>query len=189
MIGEPLQWRVRPCGADDADALALVGAASFLEGFAGFISGPSMVAHCRNAHSEATYRAYLEGGAKGFLGEAVTPGAELSGEQGAPIGYALLTRPDLPGARDGDIELKRIYLLTRAQGTGLAAALMETAIAASEGHDRLLLGTHPQNSRAIAFYRKYGFETIGKREFNVGGMVFDDIVMARDLNFSSRMNP
>ena len=185
MIGDPLTWRVRECGADDADALALVGAASFLEGFAGFISGPSMVAHCRGAHSEATYRAYLEGGARAFLGEAATP----AGENGAPIGYALLTRPELPGAVDGDIELKRIYLLARAQGSGLAGALLEACIAASEGHQRLLLGTHPDNVRAIAFYEKHGFVGLGTRQFNVGGTIFDDIVMARDLALSSRIHP
>ena len=178
MIGEAWQWRLRRCGAEDAAALALVGAASFLEGFAGFISGPAIIAHCRNAHGEASYRAYLEGGAIAFIGEAQTV---HPGEGGAPIGYALLTRPDLPDAREGDIELKRIYLLARAQGTGLATALMEAAIVASAGHQRMLLGTHPLNARAIAFYRKHGFSEVGRREFNVGGMVFDDIVMARAL--------
>ncbi|HAN89030.1 MAG TPA: GNAT family N-acetyltransferase, partial [Erythrobacter sp.] len=35
----------------------------------------------------------------------------------APIGYALLTRPELDAAQDGDIELKKIYLLSRFHGS------------------------------------------------------------------------
>jgi len=187
MIGAPLQWRVRACAVADAEALALIGAASFLEGFAGFVPGVAMVAHCRDAHSAAAYRAYLEGGAQAFVGEAETPGHAT----GAPIGYAMLTQPDLPGAGAGDAELKRIYLLARAQGTGLATALMQAAItaAAQAGHRRLLLGTHPENARAIAFYHKHGFATVGTRQFNVGGMIFDDIVMALSLHPSLRTAP
>ena len=48
-----------------------------------------------------------------------------------PVGYALLTAPELDAARDGDIELKKIYLLSRFHGGGVArelfAAMMPVA--------------------------------------------------------------
>jgi len=99
----------------------------------------------------------------------------------APVGFAQLTAPELPGAQDGDIELKRIYLLSRFHGTGVGAALMAAAVAGAAGHKRLLLGVYARNARAIAFYRKQGFEPIGERQFDVGGQLFDDVVLARPL--------
>lgn len=169
-------WRIRSCDEDDVAALALVGGATFLETFAGVIDGRALVAHCTTAHSADTYRHYLEEGGKGWLAEA--------SKGGAPIGYALLTPPgDIPGAEPGDLELKRIYALSRFHGTGLGAALMQKAHeAARDGARRLLLGVYANNARALAFYRKQGFTDIGERRFNVGGRVYDDRVLALPLN-------
>ncbi|HWT43844.1 MAG TPA: GNAT family N-acetyltransferase, partial [Sphingopyxis sp.] len=100
---------------------------------------------------------------------------------GAPIGFALVGKPDLAAALDGDIELKRIYSLSRFHGSGLGAALMQRALEAAQGHRRLLLGVYAQNERALAFYRKQGFADLGTRQFNVGGKLYDDLVLARPL--------
>ncbi len=112
-------------------------------------------------------------GAKVWMAEA---------DRGAPIGYAMLTAPDLPDAQAGDIELKRIYTLSRFHGSGVGAALMQAVIGASHGYDRLLLGVYRHNDRAIAFYRKQGFELAGTRQFNVGGTLYDDLVFAKPLS-------
>ncbi|UZK65905.1 GNAT family N-acetyltransferase [Sphingomonas sp. M1-B02] len=166
-------WRVREASADDARALALVGAATFLDAFAGVLQGEAIVAHCARVHSDAAYRNALAGGARAWLAESVTGGA--------PIGYALLGTPDLPGAQAGDVELKRIYLLARFHGSGAGAALMQAAVAAAGGHERLLLGVYAGNARAIAFYRRQGFVPVGERQFDVGGTLHDDLVFARPL--------
>jgi ribosomal protein S18 acetylase RimI-like enzyme len=83
----------------------------------------------------------------------------------------------------GDLELKRIYVLSKLHGRGLAADLLDAAIkhARTQNAPRLLLGTYEENHRAMAFYTKHGFETIGTRQFNVGGKIYDDIVMAKPL--------
>jgi GNAT superfamily N-acetyltransferase len=154
-------------------ALSLVGSATFLESFAGILAGDAIVRHCATQNSAERYHAYLSAGAKAWLGEA---------ESGnAPVAFALLTAPDLPCARDGDIELKRIYALSRYHGSGLGAGLMQAAIDAAKGFDRLLLGVYRDNPRAITFYRKHGFEIAGERRFEVGGLFYDDIVLARSL--------
>ncbi|MBO9698431.1 MAG: GNAT family N-acetyltransferase [Sphingopyxis sp.] len=166
-------WTIREAGADDAAALALIGAATFLETFAGILDGDAIVGHCAAQHAEAAYRAHLAGGARVWLAEA-QPG-------GAPIGFALVSKPDLAAALDGDIELKRIYSLSRFHGSGLGAALMKQALEAARGYRRLLLGVYARNERAIAFYRKQGFADLGTRQFNVGGKLYDDLVLARPL--------
>ena len=169
-------WRLRPAGREDAERLSLIGAATFLESFAGIIGGEAITAHCLNANSADSYRRHFDKGAQGWLAE-VEPG-------GAPIGYALLTQPDLPGAQDGDIELKRIYALSRFHGGGAGVALMRAAIEAATdmGALRLLLGVYAGNDRALAFYHKHGFTRIGDRQFNVGGQICDDFVLARPLS-------
>ena len=166
-------WCVRSATIDDADSLALIGAATFLETFAGILDGSAIVAHCARVHSPEAYRALLGDGAKAWLAT-VTPGD-------APVGFALVAKPDLPGAIDGDVELKRIYTLSRLHGTGVGAALMDAVFAATGDAKRMLLGVYTGNARAIAFYGKHGFQKIADRQFNVGGKLYDDTVLARSL--------
>ena len=65
--------------------------------------------------------------------------------------------------------------------TGTAAALFDHALDGAAGHDRLVLGVKNDNHRAIAFYTKQGFAQIATRRFDVGGTLYDDVVLARDL--------
>lgn len=169
---------IRPCGSDDAAALALVGQASFLESYAGVLPAADILSHCRNQHAEALYADWLE-----------RPGYDLwlaeTPEGRAPVGYAALTPPDLPVATDeiADVELKRIYLLHRFHGAGQGAALLHAAIEAarSAGKRRMLLGVYGRNARAIGFYARQGFVQVGVRQFQVGDNVYDDLVLALDL--------
>ncbi|MCC6919573.1 MAG: GNAT family N-acetyltransferase, partial [Alphaproteobacteria bacterium] len=152
--GRPRDWVMRRAGQDDVDLLAIVGAATFLETFADVHTGAEIVAHCRDEHSAAAYAQLFAKGADAWLVE--------TRATGAPVGYAVLTPPDLPGMQPGDLELKRIYFLARLHGSGAAAALIRDVIARAKarGAKRLLLDVYSKNERAIAFYRKYGFEKI-----------------------------
>lgn len=173
----PVEWTIRPAEVGDADALALVGAATFLDTYAGAIDGAGVLAHCRGHHSAAAYRAMLEGGAKAWVVE-LAPGA-------SPIGYALACAPELEQARPGDWELKRIYVLSRFHGTGMSAALLEAVIGGAAGHERLLLGVKNDNDRALCFYHKHGFTKVGTRTFQVGAGHYDDFVLARPLTLET----
>ena len=82
---------LRSCVPGDEEALALVGAATFLETFAGLLTGPDILAHCRVQHAASQYAAWLAD-AKYRLCL-----AELNG---APVGFVVLSPPDLPVARD-----------------------------------------------------------------------------------------
>ena len=168
-------WTIRRATSDDCAALALIGATTFLEAFADVIEGADIVAHCAKAHAPQAYRDYLAAGGTAWLAETAS---------GGPIGYALNTVPDLPGMQPGDRELKRIYVLSRWHGTGLAAALMQHALDEASGHPRLLLGVYRQNDRALAFYAKHGFVPIAERVFRVGQTDHQDLVLARPLTVS-----
>lgn len=172
-IDGPLETRIRPAGAEDAAALALVASATFLEAYAGLVPVADMIAHCESQNSADAFRTALADGARAWLVEAV--------RTGAPLGFALLTASVLPDPQPGDIELKRIYLLDRCKGQGLAGDLLDTVIAACGGYRRLVLGTNRDNQRALGFYRKTGFEVIGTRNFTVGAQVFDDYILAKAL--------
>lgn len=172
-IDGPLKWRIRRAAEADTPALALLAQATFLEAYAGLVPVADMLAHGAAHNSAAAFCKYLAAGASIWL-------AEAEGTR-APLGFALLCQSDLPGAEPGDIELRRIYVLERCQGSGLAAALMDCVIAAAQGNRRLVLGVNADNSRAQAFYLKQGFEPAGIRSFTVGAMVFDDYIYARPL--------
>ena len=180
---------------DDAQALALVGAATFLEAFTWMLPGADIIAHCAKNHTPEAYRAALA-----QPQTRITLAVTATG--GSPVGYAMLAAPDLPsiGVQRGDIELKRIYLLARFRSRRTAPvldssgkpiadlsagqALMNAAIAEASamGCQRLLLGTNADNQRAIGFYRRNGFSDAGTRSFQVGSQCCCDLIMARDLS-------
>lgn len=174
-MGQVWEFELRECGPGDEEKLALVGAASFLEAFAGFLKGEDILAHCRKQHSAEKYRAMLADA------ETRIVAAEV---KGSAVGYAVVCAPDLPVPTTADdAELKRIYLLHRFQGLGMGAALMNWSVdtAKAMGKRRLLLGVNDENDTAVAFYRRHGFEHVGTRSFQVGSTVCSDFLMARRL--------
>jgi ribosomal protein S18 acetylase RimI-like enzyme len=171
----PILWRTAQPG--DAPALSILGGATFLSSFAHDHPGAALVSHIRTAHDEAYYAAAIADPEQSVLiGE--TP-------LGAPVGYAMITPPDLPIATDArcDRELKRIYLLQGWQGGGHGDTIM--AMVAEEarrrGATRLLLAVYPQNDRARRFYARHGFVEVGSLTFMVGDVPFRDLIYARPL--------
>lgn len=170
-------WRLRRASPADAPAVALVAQASFLQTFAGVLAGPDILAHLSAKSSVARFAAWADDPAC-----VLTLAEHPAGR--APVGYTLLTPPDEVGeTRDGDIELRRIYTLSGAQGTGLGAMLMAQAFAdaRARGARRMLLGVFAGNGRARAFYKRQGFVVVAERTFTVGTTPCDDRVYARDL--------
>jgi len=171
-------WRLKRATAADAAALSLVASACFLETFAGLLEGPDIVAHCAKANHQDAFRDWTDA-----AGSRVVIAEIASG--GAPIGYSVLTTPDLPAINihPDDIELRRIYTLSRTHGTGLGPALMAQALldARALGRQRVLLGVYAGNERARAFYEKQGFEKVGERQYQVGATLCDDMIYALQL--------
>ena len=131
----------------DAAALSLVASAAFLETYAGILPGADIVAHCRLNNAPERFAAWAADPAC-----VVTVAEHPQGA--APLGYTLLTPPDFPQPTGPDeIELRRIYTLATIHGSGLGPALLARALAdaVALGRRRMLLGTHPGNTRARRF--------------------------------------
>ena len=168
---------IRRAGPEDAAALAMIGAATFLESYAHMIGVADLVAHIGATNSVDAWRGFAR------HPNAAMWIAELP-ETAAPIGYALLTAPDLPiELRAEDVELRRIYLLSKWHGGGLGRRLIEQAIgyARAMGKRRLLIGVYSENSGAIGFYRRMGCALAGTRSFQVGDTMFNDLIFGMDL--------
>jgi len=170
-----VDYNLRTARPGDEEALSLVGAASFLEAFAGMLQGPDILAHCRKQHAVEKYRAWLT---------SANSAACIAEVKQAPVGYAVVCPPDLPvPLTERDIELKRIYVFHRFQGMGIGKALIEWSFdeARKRGFSRVLLGVNEGNTDAIAFYMRCGFVNAGHRSFQVGDQICQDEVLARVL--------
>lgn len=171
--------KIRRCTRSDADTLALIGKASFLETFAGVLGGGDIVKHCAIAHSAELYGRWLDDeGYQLWLAE-IEPGQ-------APIGFMVVAPADLPlaGVSGNDLEIKRIYILSKFHGDGIGKRLLTEALghARDRRSERLLLGVYAKNTPAIGFYERCGFGKVGTRKFNVGGREYDDFIMGMVLD-------
>ena len=82
----------------------------------------------------------------------------IARQEGVAIGVIGL-KPFAPGIA----EIKRLYVLPEARGTGLGRTLAERAIAEAQAkrYERVRLDTHrPSMAAAISLYRKLGFVEI-----------------------------
>ena len=170
--------QVRVCGPGDEQALSLIGQSTFLDAFAGVLNGEDILLHCATQHHPDIYRGWLANPrARTWLAES---------EHGrAPVGYLVVAPAALPlsDLRPDDVEVKRIYLMHRVQGSGIGVRLMNEAVAfaAEAGARRVLLGVYEKNVRAVAFYERFGFTRVGTRRFRVGHHDYDDLILGFGL--------
>ena len=105
--------------------------------------------------------------------------------QADPVGYAKLSATTDDPSVDGQhtIEIERIYADKSEIGRGIGAALMRTCLATADdlGCDAIWLGVWERNEHAIHFYERWGFVTVGDRQFALGPELQTDLVMAKAL--------
>lgn len=172
---------LRTATADDAGRLAALAAVTFPLACPPSTSAADIAVHLADTLSEANFRSYLADPAVTVL--VIDAGGDLRG-------YSLLAaRP----TRDPDVaavlsllpatELSKCYVHPDHHGLGAAAELMHASIAAAAaaGARGLWLGVNDQNARAIRFYEKSGFRTVGAKSFRLGSTVEHDFVMERPL--------
>src|SRR5258706_9138624 len=98
-------------------------------------------------------------------------------------GYVMLARDHAHEmiTAEHPIELQKLYVDPVFHGRGVAAALMRAALVEIDDprHDAAWLSVHSENPRAVAFYKKWGFEIVGTHRFLVGSDPQKDYVMRR----------
>lgn len=132
--------------------------------------------YCRDHFGPDIQRAELE-----------RPGAVvLLGEDGGDVvAYSQMLIGSQPAtlilSQKRPVEIERFYVARDRHGQGYAHQLMDASVelAVAEGADCIWLGVWKDNPRAIAFYKKFGFEIIGDQPFMMGTEEQRDYVMAR----------
>lgn len=108
----------------------------------------------------------------------------LLAESGSSLaGYGLLVHQSANPQIDAHApeEVRKLYVDPRYHGRGVADALMrDMLIAVAPECDVIWLGVFSENSRAIAFYERWGFRRIGTQHFLVGDDRQKDFLMRRD---------
>jgi GNAT superfamily N-acetyltransferase len=169
-----VSFGLRRAVAADAPTLAVLAERTFRDAFGERNSPSNMDLHCER-HFGPDIQA-REIGERAI----VTTLAIASGQL---VGFTQLmpsrAQPLLPAARR-PAELNRIYVVAAWQGKGVAQALLKDAIASAKSAraDWLWLGVWEHNAKAIAFYRKSGFEDAGMHSFLLGDERQRDVVMS-----------
>jgi ribosomal protein S18 acetylase RimI-like enzyme len=165
---------IRRATPADAEALAEIGARTFVETFAHLYPPADLQRFLADAYSLARTRADLADPAKA---------AWLVEADGQVVGYAQAGPCGLPHAEvtPASGELKRFYLLRDRQNGGLGARLFDEVMAwlLQGGPRDIWIGVWSENHGAQRFYRRRGFEKVGEYGFAVGDTVDHEYILRR----------
>jgi diamine N-acetyltransferase len=102
----------------------------------------------------------------------------LAFEDGRIVGYCRMGALTLPVDEAEAVELHRLYVHESVKGAGVAAALMDEAVAwaRAQGARAMYLSVWEGNTRAQRFYRRYGFADHGEWDYRVGASVDRDLI-------------
>ena len=166
--------RLRRADDQDTALLAELGARTFQDTFGPDNTPEDMAAYLASAFGPRQQAAELADPGTVFL---------IAEAYGETIGYARTKQGPAPECIAGGrpIEIIRLYATLDWIGRGVGAALMHGCLAQAQqrGCDVVWLDVWERNTRAIAFYRQWGFADVGTQPFVLGTDVQHDLLMAR----------
>lgn len=166
--------QIRFADPSDAEALAAIGASTFVETFGHLYPPQDLEGFLAEAYGLARTRAELADPAKAaWLVEA---GGEVIGY--AQAGPCALPHPDVTETCG---ELKRFYFRKAWQNQGLGRRLFAEVIGwlLQPGPRDLWIGVWSENLGAQRFYGREGFEKVGEYGFHVGGTIDREFILRR----------
>jgi ribosomal protein S18 acetylase RimI-like enzyme len=88
-----------------------------------------------------------------------------------------------PLANCSSLEIATLYVQPRHHSSGRGAALLQRALdhCRSIGGERVWLKVNAENSRAIDFYIRHGFNNIGSTHFVIADRAYENFVMQADI--------
>ncbi len=167
---------LKPAYASVAQVLTDLGRSTFIETF-------------QSDNTEANMNHYIS---KAFtidkqLAEIADPKRQIiiAWHESDAIGFIhLLEGPaDLSVTGPKPIEVLRLYVDARWHKKGVGASLMSHGIewARTQGFLTMWLGVWERNPKAITFYQRFGFESVGTHFFRLGEDDQTDLIMVRAL--------
>jgi GNAT superfamily N-acetyltransferase len=173
---------IRRAARKDAERLSAICRATFSETFGHLYPTADLAAFLDGAYAPGKLRREIE--------EPETA-VWLAEQDGEAVGYVQAGRCSLPHAdvTPDSGEVKRLYLLARAQNGGLGGRLFETAerwLLAAGPRD-LWIGVWSENHGAQRFYARRGFAKAGEYDFPVGSTVDREFILARTGNRFSNL--
>lgn len=159
----------------DADLLARLGRETFVETFGHLYPPADLAAYLASAYDlDATQRSLADPAQASWVVE--TPA-------GDPLGYATAGPCGLPHPEvaAGALELKRIYLLSHAQGAGAGGRLFDAVMdwMADKAPPDIWIGVWSENFGAQRFYATRGFDKVGEYGFPVGRTIDREFILRR----------
>ncbi|WP_036258109.1 N-acetyltransferase [Mesorhizobium sp. WSM3224] len=147
--------RIRAMTSDDLAAVSRLLGQSWRRTYAPIMGDETVARLSAERHAPEKLAAELEDEDKmSFVAEDA---------DGSITGYAMAMMDT-----KGDVMLERLHVEPRAFGSGLAVDLLHAVLAAHAGIPSIALEVIEGNDRAIAFYRKHGFEVVERREASHG---------------------
>lgn len=165
---------IRQATPADAQKLAVLGAATFVETFGHLYPPDDLHAFLVGTHSLEAWTARLSDS-----GVAVW----MASSDSTPIGFVTVGSCKLPVERleRNAGEIQQLYVLARYQNLRLGTRLMALGVEWLEARRRtpLYVGVWSQNHGAQRFYGRYGFNKVGEYGFPVGNTVDREFILRR----------
>ena len=175
------QLVIRHAQDDDVEAIAHLSTRTFRDTFAADNTPSDIEAYLRDSFSIERTRVEFMDSNNTFLLAFVDNTKD-------PLGYAKLRiGKQVMSVKDPNpIEIERLYVDKAAIGKGVGAALMQRCLneAVTLEHQTVWLGVWEQNTRAIAFYKRWGFEAVGTHIFTLGSDQQNDLILQRFVDIS-----
>ena len=167
---------IRRAAVADAARLAVLARDTFVDTFGADNTPEDMALYTGASFGEEIQRAELQDAQNVVL---------LADRDGELVGYAMLRDGPAPDSvrAERSIEIDRLYVAATQLGAGVGAALMRRCLeeAARLDKDVVWLNVWERNLRAIAFYERWGFVTVGTMPYVLGNDHQTDYVMVRPV--------
>ncbi|MGB3769442.1 MAG: GNAT family N-acetyltransferase [Phormidesmis sp.] len=167
---------IRVAKEQDVEAIAHLSIQTFRDTFATSDNAADTEAYLQSHFQIQQISTELADNKNTFLLACLEDSSEL-------IGYAKLRAGVTESCVTGEnpIELERLYVDKTALGQGIGARLMQFCLdrASTQNYDTLWLGVWEHNQRAIEFYSRWEFVTVGSHIFTMGSDDQNDLIMQR----------
>jgi diamine N-acetyltransferase len=171
-----LEVSIRRATTADAEVLAELSATTFHQAFDGSSKQENVDDYAQTAFNATQLALELQDPSVTFCF------AELNQQV---VGYSKLIQGEVPECVSDAraIELSRLYVREEFIANKIGAALMQNALdeARAKGYQTIFLGVWEHNTRAQAFYHKWGFKRVGEHIFQMGDDPQTDWWMERKL--------